>query len=42
LNLKTKDADQDTQALATMVGTAVFEVGKYTYAKLQKGGVFGA
>jgi len=42
LDLKTKDADQDTQALATMVGTAVFEVGKYAYAKVQKGGLFGA
>jgi len=30
------------QAAATMVGTAVFEVDKHAYAKLQKGGLFGA
>ena len=40
-DLQAKDNDQDTTALITMVAQAVFEVGKYAYAKTQKGGLFG-
>jgi len=33
---------QDTKVLLSITSTTVFEVGKYAYAKVQKGGLFGA
>ena len=39
-DLKAKDTEQDTSAIATMIATAAFEVGKYAAAKAKKGGLF--